>query len=307
MRRERNWLFTIFQELNIEGETNNDCVGEYFYEWMPTIEKIKFCVAQYERCPRTARGHWQGYIEFENGIKQSTAIRRITPRTGSHPHVEKRNGSRDQAIEYCSKDDSRLWGPWYYPKGSEGSSSQGKRNDLDTAIATLEESGWDSLIQDHAATFIRYHRGFYSYREEVQRIRVPQWRTLCVYVVWGHPGCGKTRRVYESEQSLYRLCIPTGNAEWWDGYGGERAVLIDDFYGQLPLTRLLNILDGYPLRLPMKGRHGWAMFEIVWITSNVHWEEWYEAAFEKHPLLKGALQRRITHVDHMITYNTIMP
>lgn len=43
------------------------------------------------------------------------------------------------------------------------------------------------------------------------------------YYLWGAPGLGKTKEVHK-EPSLY---IKLAN-KWWDGYKGQKAVLIDD-------------------------------------------------------------------------------
>jgi len=48
-------------------------------------------------------------------------------------------------------------------------------------------------------------------------------RKECRYA-WGAPGLGKTREVHATEDSLY---IKLAN-KWWDGYKGQKAVLIDD-------------------------------------------------------------------------------
>jgi len=48
-------------------------------------------------------------------------------------------------------------------------------------------------------------------------------------VYWGPPGCGKTRLAVSKLPEDYYLKLPTN--KWWDGYQGEKYVLIDDFCG----------------------------------------------------------------------------
>jgi hypothetical protein len=42
---------------------------------------------------------------------------------------------------------------------------------------------------------------------------------------WGAPGLGKSHAVRTSEKDLY---LKAQN-KWWDGYTGQKAVLLDDF------------------------------------------------------------------------------
>jgi len=71
--------------------------------WDPNL--MAYLVYQRERCPDTGRLHWQGYCEFHRdrkigGIQTALGIGRS--------HVEGRRGSQDQAIEYCTKQESRI-------------------------------------------------------------------------------------------------------------------------------------------------------------------------------------------------------
>jgi len=50
---------------------------------------------------------------------------------------------------------------------------------------------------------------------------------------------------------------------------------MDDFYGWIEPATLYRILDMYPMQLPIKGGFVWAMWNYVFITSNVRPEEFY--------------------------------
>ncbi|KAF8784594.1 Replication-associated protein like [Argiope bruennichi] len=51
---------------------------------------------------------------------------------------------------------------------------------------------------------------------------------------------------------------------------------------------LLRLLDRYPLKVPIKGGYAEFNSEIIYITSNQHWSEWYPSIPNK-----DALWRRI--------------
>lgn len=83
----------------------------------------------------------------------------------------------------------------------------------------------------------------------------------------------------------YTLCVflqvflldqPGGNNLWFDGYDGQSVLIIDDFSGWIKYRFLLRLLDGYQVRLEVKGSHTWAAWTEVYITSNVPPEGWYE-------------------------------
>ena len=77
------------------------------------------------------------------------------------------------------------------------------------------------------------------------------------------------------------------------GYMGEKTVLIDDFYGQIPFAELLNILDGHRLQLNVKGSHAYAAFDTVIITSNESPLDWYPRIRDE---LREALFFRLSRV-----------
>lgn len=86
--RMRNWCFTKY----------NLTVPEFD----PAV--VRYCVYQHEICPDTGREHLQGYVEFTKSIRLSAVKALFQDQT---MHLEKRQGTRDQARDYCTKDESR--------------------------------------------------------------------------------------------------------------------------------------------------------------------------------------------------------
>lgn len=67
-------------------------------------EKIQFGVINYETCPTTTALHMQCYLEFG----APTRLKSVKTATGaSSGHFEPRLGTREQAIDYCLKYESR--------------------------------------------------------------------------------------------------------------------------------------------------------------------------------------------------------
>jgi hypothetical protein len=253
-------------------------------------ERVRYACWQDEVCPESGREHVQAYIELRNPDR-FTGIKR---KFGDDSHVERRQGSREQARDYCRKAETRKEGVEPFEFG-EWKINPGKRNDLEAIREKLDAGEDESAIADeHFGEWCRYRKAFSAYRNLKRERR--NWQ-MEVFVYWGDPGTGKTRKVYASEkfEDIYELSGTnvTGGAIWFDGYCGEPVLLIDDFYGWIKLSFLLRLLDRYPLRLPIKGGFSECGFRRVYITSNKHMDEWYDwCKFGER--MKGALERRIT-------------
>lgn len=61
-------------------------------------------IYQEEVCPETGREHLQGYVEFNTSVRFG-ALKKLPHM--AKVHWEKRRGSRQQAHDYCCKEDTR--------------------------------------------------------------------------------------------------------------------------------------------------------------------------------------------------------
>lgn len=196
-----------------------------------------------EIAPSTGREHWQGYVIFKRTAKFPKA--KLWIGAGDDTHVECRKGSRDEARNYCKKDgDFFEWGEF------EG------RNIADIFKLNIAE-----IKEEYPLFYCRYHRGL----EKLKQDQGEKWRSVEVTWLHGPAGCGKTRMVMEMND-----VFKCDNMKWWDGYEGESILLLDDVDIEDFSNRryMLNLLDGYRLRLEIKGGHTWAKWQQVYITSN---------------------------------------
>jgi hypothetical protein len=115
-------------------------------------------------------------------------------------------------------------------------------------------------------------------------------RDVRVEVFWGGAGTGKTREVMLRDGGAF--FVNAGDTFPFDGYGGEKTICLDDFYGGLPYHYLLRVLHGWQLRIPVKGSHRYARWTRVFITSNKPPEQWYQQG------MTDALKRRIHSVRY---------
>lgn len=272
--QRRHWCFTLFVE------------DEKDYETLVVAEGlIRFAVWQLERCPESQRLHIQGYIEYTRSVRMGTVKQAL----GESVHLEQRLGTREQAIEYCRKDDSRVRGPW--TTGSDNL-SQGKRTDLDSIALCIREGGsLDDVVEEYPSQYIRYRRGIEALYHRRARLRGSQWRDVTVLVYHGDAGTGKTRRAI-SECVGGFFILDQGERVWFDGYEGQCTLIIDDFYGWIKYGQLLRLLDGHPYRCEIKGGFTWALWTRVVITSNKAPADWYAQG------MTDALERRINEIVH---------
>lgn len=207
-------------------------------------------------------------------------------------HWEIAKGTADQNIKYCTKEDTRVAGPWQVGEPM----TAGHRSDLDKAASMLDEG---KTIRDVAmeckSTFIRYHRGLQAY----QNICLAAPRQLMetgpeVWVFCGKTGAGKSHRAWSRWPDAYRK---PANGKWWDGYRGQETVIFDDFKGSaMSLHDFQLVVDKYPLDVEFKGGFISLSAKRYVFTSNKMPWEWYSA--EADP--DGTVVRRIQEfcVEH---------
>ena len=145
------------------------------------------------------------------------------------------------------------------------------------------------VAQEHFRHWVRYHAAFDRYLLLIRGNR--NWQ-MDVYVYWGPPATGKSR--FAADHYPGAFWMPP-NSQWFDGYSGQDTIIIDDYYGWLPWSFLLRLLDRYPLPLPVKGGHVPMQAKTIVFTSNQHPDSWYK--YEQNPHMNyEALRRRILDI-----------
>lgn len=259
------------------------------------VDKVRYIIFQEEKCPKTNKNHWQGYIELKTPLRIKCVQLLLNL---SNAHMEKRKGTRDEAREYCRKSESRVcepieWGVWE-------SGGQGTRNDIDNLLKMVSENAsLKEIIESDPKTYSKCRNTIKDYQFCCLKEKTKEYRKIEVEVIYGAAGTGKTRYCVENSKDYYKLDNDT--TLWWDGYEGEETLIIDDFYGDIRYDKLLQILEGYQLRLPVKGGFTYANWKKVFITSNTAPNNWYIDG------LTPALKRRlhiIRELRHEVGGNT---
>lgn len=224
--------------------------------------------------------HLQGYLELHTTQRISYLKKLIGFERG---HFEPRKGTREQARNYCMKDGT------FYEFGDWNAGGQGKRNDIRQIIDLIQNHTPKLDIFDAIPEIAANNLNFIKeYTAALEKEETKAFREVEVTAYIGDAGTGKTRKVHEENDDVFT--VNADEAFPFDGYDGEKTILIDDFYGDIKYHSLLRILDGHQYRVNVKGSHRYARWTKVFITSNKQPSEWYKAG------LTPALARRLKNV-----------
>lgn len=257
----KNYCFTL----------NNPISPDIFPAGLPA--EVIYCVWQLEK---GAEGtfHLQGYLQLAKKMPL-TAIKAKWP-IFSTAHLESAKGTPSQNKAYCTKAETREQGPWEL--GTMSVVCQGSRTDLIAAHAALMATG--NIMDVNPCVAMKYASNCLKIAAAAP---CPRRDDLKVITVIGPSGIGKSFAAWACYPGLYMPYY--GNCGmWWDGYNGQEVILIEEFRGQVPLQRMLQLLDIYPLRLEVKGGAVPARFRLIIITSNTEPQDWYP----DNPMKAGA-------------------
>ncbi|QUX80158.1 putative Rep protein [Feline stool-associated circular virus] len=246
--------------------------GESWLNQLLGAGKITYGIGQIESCPETGRRHFQFYIQVGRTQKLAWMRRHISDKA----HFEQARGNVQQNIDYCSKQDSRLDGPWEVGIARR----QGQTTGL-TAATEMIASGAAvcEVAKLYPVVWVRHGKGLVHLRQTLaldadRREFGPDGPEL--WVLYGPSGSGKSRFAKEHWPDAF---WKAPYSQWWDGYGKHETVILDDFKDDsMRLADLQRLIDWYPLWVEVKGGSLPMLATRYVITSNTHPETWYTRA-----------------------------
>ncbi len=268
MKESKNWCCTDFELLDW---------GKIFDE---KAGIIRYMAWGDETCPKTKKKHMQVWLQLNNkktlgGVKRLLGSKKI--------HLEACRGDEYDNDVYCKKEGN------YQSKGKFV--TQGQRTDLEGIKGMIDKgTSMKAVADSNFEAYCKYNRTFEKYEQMVIQEKTKDFRHVEVTVIKGPTGSNKTRTAVESSPNDYYK-IQGDELQWFDGYKQEKTLVIDEYDNQVNLTKLLGILDGYQLRLPVKGGFTYANWTKIYITTNL--ETLHANAKKEH---QEALKRRVTSV-----------
>lgn len=233
--------------------------------------------------------HLQGVICFENARAFSSVARSIRGW-----HIEIMRGTIDQAIAYCTKEETRdpdSGEPEAFGTRPRNAGRSGGRSDIDAVAEQIAEGGSVEEISSlFGGEFIKYHRGI----ERLIGLRMPA-RDFKTEIRWyfGATGTGKTRAACSEAVNPY---WKNPAHRWWDGYEGQSDVVIDDIRCDFAkFSEWLRLFDRYPVQVEVKGGTRNFISKRIFITAPVRPEEMWQSRTAED---LNQLMRRIEVVKH---------
>ena len=181
--------------------------GETFLKQHVEAKRIAYGIGQIERCPTTGRLHFQFYIQAHRTQALSWVRKYIADRA----HWEQARGNVQQCIDYCSKDDTRVAGPWTagMPK------RQGQTAGLEAATELVCSGvALADVAKRMPLVWVRHGKGLVHLRQTLcldadRREFGPDGPEL--WVLWGPSGSGKSRYAKEHwPGAFWKTPTPSG-------------------------------------------------------------------------------------------------
>jgi hypothetical protein len=222
--------------------------------------------------------HWQLFASYSRQVR----LGQLKKDFGQTVHAEP---SRSQAAEaYVFKDDTAVEGSRF-----ELGTKPLKRNSGNDWEAIRDCAKRGQLDDIPADVYVRNYSA-------LKRIAVdhlqPSPIERTVYVFWGPTGTGKSRRAWE--EATLDAYPKDPLSKFWDGYNGQEHVVIDEFRGVVSISHILRWFDRYPVMVEVKGSSTALKAKTIWITSNLHPNDWYP---DLDAPTKEALLRRLTIIE----------
>lgn len=150
---------------NKSGKTRDWCWTYYTDEegWIPPQQPSEtYTIFQWEICPTSGRRHAQGFSQFRNPRALGGLKKWI------NAHFELREGSAQEASDYCEKPDTREDPnavPFVRGVLTQGD-RPGKRNDLEAVKQAIQNGATKrQLLEEHSDIMAKYPKFIHDYQE----------------------------------------------------------------------------------------------------------------------------------------------
>lgn len=254
----KTWVFT----LNNWTEPELDNILHWEVNQLTVAEEV---------APDTGTPHLQGCVTFKRKYRLG-ALKKMMARA----HWEAALAA--DAHNYPQKDGQKVH--------RVDNRRQGKRSDLDDAkeYAAARKRPREFIAEKASSwTAVKSYGLLYDMFADPRPIEP-------IDVRWYHgpTGSGKTRAVFTEFPEVYRVL----SDKWWDGYDGQKVVVIDDIRADwCSFRRLLQLTDIYPFRVEIKGSSREVQYTTIIITAPFPPEEFPHGDEDIQQLL-----RRVTTV-----------
>ena len=291
----KRWLLT-FDNIDVHGITHEnirECLSQFTLKY--------FCMED----EKTDKGmlHTHLYLETENNCRFKT----VKSRFPSIAHIDKALGTPQQCRDYVRKEGkykdsekSTTSIPETFEEEGEITVFGRGQNRYEKIVSLIEQglTNFEIIKIDPSYAFKIKDMDVIRYSIMVEKY-ARENRDLDVTYIYGAPGTGKTRMIFEKHDGTDICRITNYKKDGtvnFDSYNMQPVLVFEEFHGQVEIESMLNYLDIYPINLPARYSDKVACFKTVYITSNLSLEEQYERIQKEKPFQWKAFLRRIHKV-----------
>jgi len=222
--------------------------------------------------------HLQGYVQLEKRYGFNK-IAKLFPW-----HIEATRGTPEEASNYCKKDGN------FREQGelcNIGNAAVIKADHWKEVLQLARAGQMEELQELFPSEFIRYNRSLNNIRAE--NMNPQDCEKKCVWL-WGKPGTGKSRFAFNFDEVYPKMCN-----KWWDGFKGQRVVVIDEFEkSHACLSHHLKIwADRHPFINEIKTSAGAHLYDRLIVTSNYAIEQ----IWPEDQMIQQAVKRRFREYE----------
>lgn len=258
--------------------------------WTPDLkaailaeEKFSYVIVGEEIAPTTGTPHLQCYCELHKPGRFGPFAKKFKAAFLTCEQSQIAN------IDYCKKDG--VFEERGVPKADPLVGGDIEKERWARNIKLAEAGKLEELKDIDPAAYTRMYKTYKQMMVDHMQ-PIPALAKLDNHWFWGPPGVGKSLKARQIAGDVF---YPKQLNKWWDGYNGEKVVIIDDFERESHLDHHLKIwADHYDFIGETKGGSLRIRPETIIVTSNYSPDE----CFKDEAL--AAIRRRFK-VTHMIS------
>jgi len=286
------------------GTWNNPSMSdeefEKFLKELYSQTTIQYAIFQREKGEQNGTIHFQFFISFRNA-KRFAWLKKHLP---YGCHFKPMRTTKTLCRNYCSKEDTRVSGPYEIGEFVEESA----RTDLARSIKMLSSGGsMKDISETFESSYVMHRNKLKDYQKDLLEWKYGNvGRNVEVIFVYGPPRTGKTTWVYSQVgNDPDKLFVIDNYGKYlFSGYVEQKSILFDEFTGQVkPITYMNKLLEPRPMRLRCLGGVTPACYDKVYIVSNYPLSQVYKEEQEELKESYDAFCARINKVIHFTDFN----
>ncbi len=297
--RSRKYQLTINNPID-KGFTHYE-IKKIFGDYPP----VYYCLC--DEIGENGTPHTHIYVYYENAVAFQTMKSRFPS-----AHIEASRGTSQENRDYIRKEGKYLDSEkketnlieTFEEFGDLPLDVKTKNTKVSEKVFEMIENGFDDY--DIVKRFPSYGTKI-SHLQQMRKLVVEkrssnEWRDLSVTYIYGDTATGKTRYVME-KYGYSNVCKITNYKNPFDNYKYQNVILFDEFRSSIPISDMLQYLDGYPCELSARYTDKTALYTEVYIISNISLEKQYANLKNEQPKTYNAFIRRISEVIKFVNEN----